>query len=308
MRTLDAETLTEARRERESLLAGCARDGSPHRPRPPSPTCSPSTRTRARSPSARGRTSGTSLDRHLAALKTRRVQDVTASDARAGSCAGCATRYSPWTCVAVYRILRGTFALALRRGILTRSPIDGLAPSERPKQRNAKQRRRARRRRRWRGSSPPEARSGGGPRSASPATRGCGSVRFARSPGRDVDFEAGTVTRPALAPAGRDAEGAEDGSGNPNGPAAAGAAPPARRLEAPLAADAARRPRRRHRRREAGAGAEPPPRARRCEDESQAGRHGGAAVVALAAALVRLDARDRPRAPGDDACPPDGAR
>jgi integrase len=34
--------------------------------------------------------------------------------------------------------MAGTFALAVRRGIVTRNPIDGLASSERPKQRNAK--------------------------------------------------------------------------------------------------------------------------------------------------------------------------
>lgn len=44
---------------------------------------------------------------------------------------------APWTCVAVARILRGTVALGVRRCILTRSPMDGLAPSELPKQRNA---------------------------------------------------------------------------------------------------------------------------------------------------------------------------
>jgi integrase len=38
----------------------------------------------------------------------------------------------------VYRLLAGTFALGVRRGILTRNPVDGLAPAERPKQRNAK--------------------------------------------------------------------------------------------------------------------------------------------------------------------------
>jgi integrase len=47
--------------------------------------------------------------------------------------------YSPWTQVAVYRIIAGTFALALRRGVIVRSPVDGLATSERPKQRNARQ-------------------------------------------------------------------------------------------------------------------------------------------------------------------------
>jgi hypothetical protein len=46
--------------------------------------------------------------------------------------------YSPWTQTAFHRILKGVFTFALRRGSLTRSPMDGLAPSERPKQRNAK--------------------------------------------------------------------------------------------------------------------------------------------------------------------------
>ena len=38
----------------------------------------------------------------------------------------------------LYRILRGSFALALRRGIVTRTPLDGLAASEVPKQKNAR--------------------------------------------------------------------------------------------------------------------------------------------------------------------------
>jgi hypothetical protein len=70
-------------------------------------------------------------------FKMRRVQEINSTNVarrlrelRAG--------YSPWTCVAVYRLLAGTFALAVRRGILTRNPVDGLAPSERPKQKNAK--------------------------------------------------------------------------------------------------------------------------------------------------------------------------
>jgi integrase len=65
------------------------------------------------------------------------VQDVAASDL-AKILRGMRDNYSAWTCVAVYRILAGTFALALRRGIITRNPVDGLAPSERPRQRNAK--------------------------------------------------------------------------------------------------------------------------------------------------------------------------
>jgi integrase len=73
----------------------------------------------------------------LSALKSRRVQTVTASEL-ARLLREMRTTYSPWTCVAVFRILAGTFSLALRRGLVTRSPIDGLAPSERPKQRNAR--------------------------------------------------------------------------------------------------------------------------------------------------------------------------
>lgn len=138
MRTLEAETLTDARRERDGLLAGL-REGR---------IATPDTATfvevfaehqDARSLAERTRVHEQQLvDRHLAELKRRRVQDVTATEL-ARLLHDLRGRYAPWTCVAVYRILRGTFALALRRGIVTRSPIDGLAPSERPKQRNAKQ-------------------------------------------------------------------------------------------------------------------------------------------------------------------------
>jgi integrase len=137
MQTLDAETLTDARRERDSLLAALreARIAGPD-----TATFADVFREYqdARSLSARTRAHEQHLlDRHLAVLKSRRVQDVTASEL-ARLLRGMRDAYSAWTCVAVYRILRGSFALALRRGILARSPIDGLAPSERPKQRNAK--------------------------------------------------------------------------------------------------------------------------------------------------------------------------
>ena len=46
--------------------------------------------------------------------------------------------YSEWRRVHVLRLLRGTFAHGVCRGQLTRSPADGLAPSETPKQRNAR--------------------------------------------------------------------------------------------------------------------------------------------------------------------------
>jgi len=137
MRTLAAETLTEARREREGLLAGI-RDG-----RIPAPAAATFEDVFAEHQASRSLSERTQkherhlLERHLRNLNTRRVQDVTASDL------ACLLRsmkenYSPWTCVAVYRIVAGTFALARRRGLISRSPVDGLAPSERPRQRNAK--------------------------------------------------------------------------------------------------------------------------------------------------------------------------
>lgn len=137
MRTLDAETLTEARRGRDSLLAGL-REGRIAAPTATMFAAVFSEYQEARTLSERTRRHEQHLlDRHLATLKARRVQDVTASDV-ARVMRGMRDTYSPWTCVAVYRLLTGTFALAVRRGLLTRSPTDGLAPSERPKQRNAR--------------------------------------------------------------------------------------------------------------------------------------------------------------------------
>jgi integrase/recombinase XerC len=137
MVTLAAETLTEARRERDALLAGL-RDGR---------TRAPSEATlddlfrdyqEARNLSERTRTHERHLfARHLAPLADRRAQDVTAAEL-ARVMRGLRDRYAPWTCVAVHRLVRGSFALAVRRGILTRSPADGLAPSEVPRQRNAR--------------------------------------------------------------------------------------------------------------------------------------------------------------------------
>jgi integrase len=43
---------------------------------------------------------------------------------------------SGWTGSAVFRIVKGVFALAQRRGIVTSNPCDGLTSAERPKQRN----------------------------------------------------------------------------------------------------------------------------------------------------------------------------
>jgi integrase len=137
MKTLAASTLTDARRERESLLSGIRERRIAA---PASTTLSEAFAEylAARSLSERTRKHERHLfERHLSSVRARRVQAVTASEL-AGLLRVMREKYSPWTCVAVYRILAGTFALALRRGIIARSPIEGLGPSERPKQRNAK--------------------------------------------------------------------------------------------------------------------------------------------------------------------------
>ncbi|MFN0154678.1 MAG: tyrosine-type recombinase/integrase [Gaiella sp.] len=137
MRTLAAETLTEARREREGLRVGL-REG-----RIAAPGKATFVDVFAEYQAARSLADRTCehekhlVDRHLVDLKSRRVQEITATEI-ALLLRGMRDKYAPWTRVAVYRLLAGTFALALRRGIVTRNPVDGLAPSERPKQRNMK--------------------------------------------------------------------------------------------------------------------------------------------------------------------------
>jgi integrase len=133
---LAAETLTEARRQRESLIAGL-REGRIAAPDAVTFAAMFFEFQDARTLSERTREHERHLlERHLAALKARRLQEISASEL-AKLLRGLRGRYSAWTCVAVFRILKGTFALAVRRGIVTRSPVDGLAPSELPKQRNA---------------------------------------------------------------------------------------------------------------------------------------------------------------------------
>jgi integrase len=135
MKKLQADSLTEARRERESLIAGLQEGRIAAR------TSETFAETFAEYQEARSLAERTRkheqhlVNRHLGELNGRRVQDVTASEI-ARLLRGMREAYSPWTRVAVYRILRGTFALALRRGIVTRSPLDGLADSERPRQKN----------------------------------------------------------------------------------------------------------------------------------------------------------------------------
>ena len=78
-------------------------------------------------------------DRHLATFKGQKVQKITASDVARVLRSMRNDGLSEWTCAAVYRIAKGVFALAERRGILTKNPADGLTSAERPKQKNAKE-------------------------------------------------------------------------------------------------------------------------------------------------------------------------
>jgi integrase len=136
MENLDAATLTEARREKDSKIAALRES----RVAPAAVTFAGlfSEYQDARRLSARTRAHEQHLaGRHLGALAARRAQDVTASDV-ARLLRGMRETYSPWTQVAVYRLLAGSFAIGVRRGVLTRTPVDGLAPSERPKQTNQK--------------------------------------------------------------------------------------------------------------------------------------------------------------------------
>ena len=137
MRNLQAKTITEARREQQSLLSGlregriAQRDGA---------TFSDVFEQWQDARNLSERTSAHErylLDQHLATVKDRRVQDVSASDV-ARVLRGMRDTHSAWTCSAVYRLAKGTLGLAMRRGIITRNPVDGLAPSERPRQKNAK--------------------------------------------------------------------------------------------------------------------------------------------------------------------------
>jgi integrase len=137
MVTLHAETITEGRRERDALLAGL-RDGSTRAPDGATVDALFADFQQSRSLSQRTREHERHLfSRHLAPLHARRAQDVTAAEL-ARLVRALRERYSPWTAVAVWRIIRGTFALAVRRGVLTRSPADGLAPTEIPRKTNAR--------------------------------------------------------------------------------------------------------------------------------------------------------------------------
>jgi integrase len=128
--------LTEAKKARDRYLVGLA-DGSIARREAQTFAGMFAEWQDARSLSERTRAHEQYLLDRLADVKARRVQTVTASEV-AKLLRRMRGAYSPWTQTAVYRVLRGVFALAVRRGTLTRSPMDGLAASERPRQQNAK--------------------------------------------------------------------------------------------------------------------------------------------------------------------------
>jgi len=137
MKTLLAETITEAKRERASLLAGL-REGRIARPASTTFVEVFSEWQDSRTISERTRQNEQYALGQLASLKDRPVQGITTSDVARLLRDMRDRGYAPWTQHRVYRILSGVFALAHRRQILTRGPMGGLAPSEKPKQTNAR--------------------------------------------------------------------------------------------------------------------------------------------------------------------------
>lgn len=130
--TLDAETLTDARRERDSWLTGLreGRIAAPARAtfadvladwQAGRPNLSERTRAHERHVA----------DKRLASLRSRRVQDITPTEI-AALLRDQRGRYASMSMVQTYRLLAGVFAHAHRRRLITRNPLDGLAAAERP--------------------------------------------------------------------------------------------------------------------------------------------------------------------------------
>jgi integrase len=134
MKTLAADTLTEARHERESWLAGL-REGRIAAPDRATFADVFADWQGARNLSDRTRKHEQHVaSKRLASLLARRVQDVISSEI-AALLHEQRERYAPYSCAQTYRLLSGTFAHALRRGLLGRNPMEGLAPTERPQKR-----------------------------------------------------------------------------------------------------------------------------------------------------------------------------
>ena len=80
--------------------------------------------------------------RYLSHLDERRVQHIDARDLARVLNDMRRDGLSEWTRTHVYRVLYGVFALAVRRGDVTKNPVDGLSKAERPTQENARKIRR----------------------------------------------------------------------------------------------------------------------------------------------------------------------
>lgn len=138
MVSFKATSLTEAKRERASLVVG------PREGRIASADKSTFVELFAEWQAGRRIAARTAeherslCDRHLATLKGQQLQKVSASDIAGVLRSMRDGGLSELTCSAVYRVAKGVFSLAVRRGILGRNPVDGLTPSERPKQRTAR--------------------------------------------------------------------------------------------------------------------------------------------------------------------------
>jgi hypothetical protein len=306
MQDLDAETITDARKERASLLAGLreARVAAPDR--------ATFNDIFLEYQSARALSDRTTkherhlVDRHLADMKDMRAQDITASHV-ARLLSRMRSSYSEWTRVAVYRLLRGSFEIAVKRGVVMRSPMDGLAASERPKQRNKKKIAvldsttmntliDTATSERWR---------------AALALAGYAGLRLGEIRALtwgDVDLDNNIViVRRSMLPDGT-AKPPKNGGGSTGDPDAARVATCPRPLADPISAHPTERPDRLHRRPCSRAGTQYPPCARGCEDRRRTGWWGAASVDALAAPLLCVDAGDRLGAPGDHAGEADGSR
>ena len=132
-------------------------------------------------------------DQHLALLKGQKVQAITASDIARLLRRMRDDGLSGWTASAVFRIVKGVFGLAQRRGIVTSNPCDGLTSAERPKQKNERRSSASTVRPRA-SSSPPRARSAGRPDFA---LAGLGGLRLGEVRGLqwgDIDLAGNTIS------------------------------------------------------------------------------------------------------------------
>ncbi len=139
MVTLKARTLTAARDERGSLLAARREGRIPAKDDTTFEGMFELWQAARKKPSQRTRSHERHLlDRHLSALKSRRLQSVTADDL-SRLLRKMDDRYSQWTQVAAFRIVVAVFSFAKTRGVISESPIDRLEDFERPKQEATKE-------------------------------------------------------------------------------------------------------------------------------------------------------------------------